>query len=52
VALQLGLPDPLLNQLIEGVEIERLSILGLAFCLYWVILEGCNFVLELLVELS
>jgi len=51
VALQLGIPNPLLNQRVKALEIGRPSVLGLALRLCWFILEGCNLVLELLVEM-
>ena len=49
---RLDLHDPLLDQLIEGKEIRRHVVLELAPSLYWIILEGCDFGLELLVGQS
>ena len=51
VALELGLPNPLLNQRVEGMEIRRPYVLELALHLCWAILEGRKLVLELLVDL-
>jgi len=52
VVPRLDLHDPLLDQLIEGKEIRRHVVLELARNLYWIVLEGCDFGLELLVEQS
>ena len=46
----LGLYDPLLDQLIEGKKIGRPIVSKLAPSLCWIVLEGCDLGLELLVE--
>ena len=47
---QLGLHDPLLDQLVESVEIRGPVALGVTFYLRRVVLEGCDLGLELLIE--
>ena len=52
MAQRLGLHDPLLDELVEGKKIGRPVVLELTPSICRIILEGCNLVLELLVELS
>ena len=47
---QLGLHDPFLDQLIEGMETQEFVALEVALCLRKVALKGYNLGLELLVE--
>ena len=46
----LSLHCPLLDQFIEGMEIRRLVALEIALHLCWVVLEGCDLSLALLIE--
>jgi len=48
VLRQLGLYDPLLDQLIESLKIWVPPALGVALCVHEVVLEGDNLSLELL----
>ena len=50
VLRQLGLYDPLLDQLVEGVDIWGPPALGVTFCVHEVILEGGDLSLELLIK--
>ena len=45
-----ALHDPLLDKLVEGVEIWGHPALGVTFCVHRVVLEGGDLSLELLVE--
>ena len=47
---QFGLYNPLLNPLVEGMEIGRLVAFGVALSLCRVVMEGCDSGLELLVK--
>ena len=47
---QLGLHDPLLDQLVEGMKIGRPVALGIALSLYGVVLEGYDLGLKPLVK--
>ena len=49
VVRQLGFRDPLLNQLVEDMEIEKL-VLGIILRLYRVVLESYDLSLELFIE--
>ena len=49
---QLSLHNPLLDQLVEGIKIEKLVALRVALILYWVVLKDCDSCLELLIEQS
>jgi len=50
VLRQLGLHDPFLDQLIEGLEARGSVALGVTLCLRRVVLESYNLGLKLLVE--
>jgi len=50
VLRQLGLHDPFLDQLVEGMKTQGSVRLEVALCLCRVVLDGCDLGLELLVE--
>jgi len=47
---ELGLHDPLLDQLLEDVEIWGLAVLGVTLCPCGFVLNGDNLSLELLIK--